>query len=156
MVDVGHAVLRPDGVDAALEDFERRRPFLPPDPLARVDPVDVDRLALEAAGDFFATNQREHPRDRILRVQPGHLGQDVVVAEHEKVVAVVLVPPRDLVGRAVAVAFERVSVSIPLEPVQCRRLRRFHPGKRDESDRQCPGGEQQQAAQHQQILAACC
>ncbi len=116
MIDVRHRVLRADRVDAALQDLAERRSLLPADPLARVEAVDVNGLSLESARDFFTRDQQETSGHGELAVEHLDAGADVVVAQHQEVVAVVLVPSRDVARRAVAVALQRVRVRVALEP----------------------------------------
>ena len=49
-------------------------------------------------------------------------GQEVVIGQHEELVAVLAIPAHDVVRRAVAVAVERVRVGVALVPAASRRL----------------------------------
>ena len=80
--------------------------------LAHVEPVDVDRLVVEPVRDFFAMDDDEFFIRAVQRVESIDVGQEIVVGQDEKIVAVLTIPPHDFVGRGVAVAVDRVRVSV--------------------------------------------
>jgi hypothetical protein len=87
MVDESHSALRPDGIDARLQDFRNRRPALRRDHSADPDCVHMNSLVIR---DFFGAEQ-----DKVvsrIRVERRRIGERVVVGDGEKLVAVALVP----------------------------------------------------------------
>ena len=65
-----------------------------------VQSVDVDRLLAEPVGDFLTLHHQKFLVGAVQRVQPRDRRQEVVVGEHEELVAVLAVPAHDFVRRA--------------------------------------------------------
>ena len=122
MVDVRHAARQPDGVDIALEDVEERRAFLRIHFRLDIEAVDVNRLVAEAVRDFLALDEQKLIVLAVEGIQRVDRRQDVVVAQHEKLISVLAIPPGHHVRRAVAVTLGRVRVGIAFVPPRGRLL----------------------------------
>jgi hypothetical protein len=120
VIDVRNAVRFPDAVHALLHHLENGRPRRRGDQRRQVQPVDVDRLGVDRAGHFFAADHQELVRRAVQRVQAVNGREVVVIRQHQKLIAVLPVPPHDLVWRAVAVAVQGVGMRVALVPAQRR------------------------------------
>ena len=76
----------------------------------------MDRLAVDAGGDFLAANDEELIGERVRRVQTVDVGEQVVVGQDEELIAMQPVPGDDFVRCAIAAIVDGVRVRVPLEP----------------------------------------
>src|SRR6185436_16082480 len=114
---VRHATGLPDRVDIALDDVDDGGAVLGLDRAGDVETVDVKRRLLQPIADLFALDQEELLVGAVQRVEPVDARQEVVIAQHQKSIAMLTVPTHHVVGRGVAVAVERVSMGVALVPV---------------------------------------
>jgi len=77
----------------------------------------VQRFRAKAIGDFLPANHEEALVGTQHGVEPVNAGQKVVIRENQKVIAALAVPTDDFVRRRIAVAVDRVSVGVALEPL---------------------------------------
>ena len=138
----------PDRVDVALDDVEERRALLGLDALGDVEAVDVHGLSVESVRDLLALDQKETAVVAVERIQRLDGREDVVIAQDEELIAVIAIPPRDVVRGAVAVAVGRMRVRVALVPASGLALRRGRQRRgaqrREQEDRQRRG--EQEAA----------
>ena len=120
MVDVGDAVLLPDGIHVSLKHVDHGRAALRRHHARDVQAVDVQRLVAEAIRHLLALDDEELLVGAVQRVERVDRREKVVIGEHEKLVPVLAIPAHDLVRRAVAVAVQRVRVGVALEPAGLR------------------------------------
>ena len=125
MVHVRHATGLPDRVDIALDDVDDGGAVLGLDRAGDVEAVDVKRRLLQPIADLFALDQEELLVGAVQRVEPVDARQEVVIAQHQKSIAMLTVPAHHVVGRGVAVAVERVSMGVALVPVHGDRSLRW-------------------------------
>ena len=81
----------------------------------------MNRLVAEAVRDFLALDEQKLVVLAVEGIQCVDRRQDVVVAQHEKLISVLAIPPGHHVRRAVAVTLGRVRVGITVPP-RGRRL----------------------------------
>ena len=105
----------------------------------------MERLVLAAVGDFLALDHQKLFVGAVQRVEAVDAGQEVVIGQHEELVAVLAVPAHDIVRRGVAVAVERVRVRVALVPLQQGRRLSGRPATI--ADR-CDETSQEEEAQH--------
>ena len=76
----------------------------------------MNRLVAEAVRDFLALDEQKLVVPAVEGIQCVDRRQDVVVAQHEKLISVLAIPPGHHVRRAVAVTLGRVRVGITFTP----------------------------------------
>jgi len=116
MIDVRDAARLPDGIDVSLHDVQDGRASLRRDALSEVQAVDVNRLVAELVGHFLAPHDQEPVVGAVKRLQRLDGGQEVVIGQNDEVIAVLAIPPHDVVRRGVAVAVEGVGMRVALVP----------------------------------------
>ena len=84
--------------------------------------IDVDGFAFEAIGDLFSLDQQELVRFGKFGIQRLYFRKHIVIAEDEKLVAILLIPAGDYGGRRIAVAVQRMGMQVALIPAAGRRL----------------------------------
>jgi hypothetical protein len=124
MVDVGNAVGAADGVDVALDHVDHARSASGVDLPRHVEPVDMNRLPAEGVGDLFTLDDQEPIVGAVDGVEAVDAREDVVVGQHQELIAVLAVPAHDVIRRAVAVAVQRMGVRVAFVPTAsaCRGL----------------------------------
>ena len=116
MIDVGNAIRPANRVHVALQHVDDRRAALRRHNRVDVEPVDVERLVLVAIGDLLALDHQEPLVGAVERVQSVDRRQEIVIGQHEELVAVLPVPAHDIIRRRVAVAIEGVRMRVALVP----------------------------------------
>src|SRR5688572_15716396 len=133
MIDVRDAVRCADRVDIPLYRFQDAVPALRWHERIEIQPVDVDRLRLEAVGNLLATDHQKALVRSKKRIQSVHAVENVVIRQHQELIAVFAVPAHHLVRGRIAVGAERMGVGVSLEPSRLRLRRRpgLEPGGAD-------------------------
>ncbi|PYR20875.1 MAG: hypothetical protein DMF94_10270 [Acidobacteria bacterium] len=93
--------------------------------LPEVQAIDMDRLVSKPVADFFSLDEQELFVRAVERVETVDAGEEIVIGQDEKAVAMLTVPPGHLVRCAVAIAVQGMRVGVALvPPAACNLLGR--------------------------------
>jgi len=115
MIDVRHGVDFAHSVDVRLDGRHEGLGGPGLDEVRNVQPVHVHRSTLEARRHFFTGDEEEGGVDQMGECF--RVGEYVVIRQDQEVVTVLLVPPRDVLRRGVAITLRGVGMCVAFEPL---------------------------------------
>ena len=121
MIDVRDRILGTNGVNRFLHGAQQRRISGRSNDARHGKRVHMHRRFLKRRRHFFARQQQIRRVNQ--RCQRCRIGENVMIGEHEKGVAVRLIPLRDSSRRGIAIAVGRMGVRVPLVPPRAGRNR---------------------------------